>query len=79
MAYAERFNTALPAADELRRAAVSAGGILREILARWRAWRARRALSGYPDAMLKDIGVNRGAIDNAVRDGRPKIGRRRLR
>ena len=73
MAYAERFNTAAPVADALHSAVVRASGISREILRRWRAWQAMRALSGYPDAMLKDIGVNRGEIDNAVRNGRPKM------
>ena len=79
MAYAERFNTAAPVADELHSAVVRVSGMSREILRRWSAWQAMRALSGYPDAMLKDIGVNRGEIDDAIRNGRPKMNGRRPR
>jgi hypothetical protein len=34
-------------------------------------WSAERRLSGYSDAFLKDIGVPRGCIEDAVRNGRP--------
>jgi uncharacterized protein YjiS (DUF1127 family) len=42
--------------------------------ARWRAeGRAARELSRYPDALLKDMGVTRGEIPEAVRNGRSRV------
>ena len=41
--------------------------------AQWRAnGRAARQLSHYPDALLKDMGITRSEIRDAVRNGRPR-------
>lgn len=42
--------------------------------AQWRAaGRAARELSRYPDALLKDMGITRGDIPEAVRRGRSTV------
>ena len=41
----------------------------------WALRRARRAMSRLDDALLHDIGVDRGDIDAAVRHGRDALGR----
>ena len=42
--------------------------------AKWRAaGRAAHELSHYPDALLKDMGITRAEIPDAVRNGRPRV------
>jgi uncharacterized protein YjiS (DUF1127 family) len=38
----------------------------------YRIWRATRALMRLNDALLRDIGLSRGAIDYTVRSGRER-------
>jgi uncharacterized protein YjiS (DUF1127 family) len=46
---------------------------LHALLSWWRERREVARLSAFPDAMLKDIGVSRGGIPWAVRDGQKDI------
>lgn len=50
--------------------------MLRDLLRRFRSWRERKRainrLSALDDDMLKDIGIQRGAIEGAVRPGLPE-------
>lgn len=55
----------------LREARRRAAAVLRAFVRRRNERRAIANLSGYPDAMLKDIGLSRGSIPFAVR-GRGK-------
>ncbi len=45
---------------------------VRKLVGRWNERRAIDRLSGFPDAMLKDIGVSRGEIPFAVRCSRDR-------
>ncbi|WP_162559266.1 DUF1127 domain-containing protein [Microvirga sp. 17 mud 1-3] len=51
-----------------------AAALVREIRIR----RDMRALSGFGDAALHDIGLVRGSVEDAVRHGRPSLGRSRI-
>ena len=50
--------------------AFSAIRLLRDPIARARAWSARRELETWPDDCLKDIGVSRGEISFVTAHGR---------
>jgi uncharacterized protein YjiS (DUF1127 family) len=50
---------------------------LQAIVHWWAVRSAAAHLSGYPDRMLKDIGLSRGGIEWAVRHGQPEIAQRR--
>jgi uncharacterized protein YjiS (DUF1127 family) len=53
--------------DTIREALIEAGRRIR----RWARRRAdRRQLMGYPDYMLRDIGISRSEIDSVLRHGR---------
>jgi uncharacterized protein YjiS (DUF1127 family) len=57
--------------------ALSAITGLRTIAHWWRMNRAISRLSGYPDVMLKDVGLSRGGIQWAVRYRRAEVAQRR--
>jgi uncharacterized protein YjiS (DUF1127 family) len=66
----------------LHAASRSHGGVslLRELVA-WafreiRLRRSMRELSSFDDAMLRDVGLDRSAVEDAVRHGRPWAARR---
>ena len=46
------------------------GSLVRGLAAEWKVRRAIAAARGFDDAMLHDIGMDRGAIEDAVRHGR---------
>jgi uncharacterized protein YjiS (DUF1127 family) len=50
--------------------AFSAIRLLRQPIARARAWSARRELETWPDDCLKDIGLSRGEISFVTAHGR---------
>ena len=45
-------------------------GVVSGLITEWRLRREIRSVQGFTDAMLRDIGLTRGAIDDAVRHGR---------
>lgn len=47
-------------------------GVLATAASEWQARRDMRALGGFDDAMLHDLGMDRGAIEDAVRHGRTR-------
>jgi uncharacterized protein YjiS (DUF1127 family) len=49
--------------------AVVRGGL--RVLSEYYFWRARRALQHLDDQLLADVGISRGEIGHAVRNGRP--------
>ena len=53
----------------------AAADLLRSFSAEWSYGRASRALHGLDDAALSDIGIARGEIDDAVRNGRAGLAR----
>jgi uncharacterized protein YjiS (DUF1127 family) len=55
--------------DEARHYATAA---IRNFFGRWNERRAINRLSGYPDAMLKDIGISRGELPFVVRCSRDR-------
>ena len=48
----------------------SIGRLLSRVAADWRARQAIRYVESFDDAMLRDIGLPRGGIEDAVRNGR---------
>lgn len=44
--------------------------LVRRIIAAHEYRRARKALADMPEHMLRDIGIDRGAIESAIRNGR---------
>jgi uncharacterized protein YjiS (DUF1127 family) len=57
-------------APPVQESATFFGAALHALASWWRARRDATRLSGYPDRMLKDIGMARGGIEWAVRHGR---------
>ena len=55
------------------------GGGLARLAAEWRLRREIRSVEGFSDAMLQDIGLTRGSVEEAVRNGRASLGSPRCR
>ncbi|HUF87900.1 MAG TPA: DUF1127 domain-containing protein [Thermohalobaculum sp.] len=64
------------AANPLAAVARAIGGAVRRLRREIEIERAARQLAALPDAMLRDMGIDRYAIDFAVRQGRREHGRR---
>ena len=45
-------------------------GLIGRLIAAHERRKAKIALSGMPDEMLRDIGIDRSAIESAIRNGR---------
>lgn len=60
-----------PASRGARGSALRAlGGVVSGLIHEWRLRREIRSVEGFSDAMLHDIGLTRGGVDDAVRHGR---------
>ena len=76
-------SAAQPTSRVIRRNAMSLLGILGRPFAwlarEWRLRREIRSVEGFTEAMLRDIGLGRGSIEDAVRHGRERPKHLRLR